>query len=103
MQDQHVIAKQSSSRGRWSAHDLPFSPIPPEATNTNTNMTLILNLPESMIYRFTVVTCELLDTPDPQQHPEFESCRREVIRASLERGLSHIEKELRGQEKPGSL
>jgi hypothetical protein len=103
MQQKHVIAKQTSQRGRWSAHDLPFSPIPSESTNTNTNMTLILQLPESMLYRITVATCALLETQNPEQHPEFESCRREVIRASLERGLSHIESQLRGEEKPGSL
>jgi hypothetical protein len=66
-------------------------------------MTFILQLPESMVYRFTLATCELLETTNPEQHPEFESCRREVIRAALERGLTHIENQIRGQQKPGSL
>lgn len=67
-------------------------------------MTIILTVSETTVHRLQALTCVLLGRNSPEEIPDFVSCRNELLRAAITRGLDSIEAHYRaqaGQEKSG--
>lgn len=57
-------------------------------------MTIIVQTSAALVDRLTAITVFLLDEDTPDNAVAFEACRREVLRAAIERGLASIENSL---------
>lgn len=57
-------------------------------------MTIIVQTSQALVDRLSAITVYLLAEDTPDNAVAFEACRREVLRAAIERGLSSIESSL---------